>query len=54
MFSPGKAYLFKTNADILIHFVGAFWVGMYLIVPGILGMLSNSKTIMISGLVTGT
>lgn len=48
-----QAYLFKGNADIIIHFVGAFWVGLYLIVPGILGMLSNTRAIVVAGLITG-
>ena len=48
-----RAYLFKSSADVGFHFVGAFWVGMYTILPGILGMLSNSKPILISGFITG-
>ena len=34
-----QAFLFKTNADIGDYkFVGCFWVGLYLLIPGIYGM----------------
>ena len=44
--------MFTSNIDISIHFVGAFWVGMYFILPAILGMLSNTKSIVVAGFVT--
>ncbi len=36
-----------------INFVGAFWVGILFIVPGILGVISTDKNTLISGLVLG-
>jgi heme/copper-type cytochrome/quinol oxidase subunit 4 len=48
-----KAYLFTTNADIGFHFVGSFWVGAYFILPGLIGVLSHEKTLVLAGLITG-
>ena len=50
---PFQTYLFKDNADGSFHFVGAFWVGLFLLLPGTLGIMSTSYTIVLFGFLTG-
>ena len=44
--------MFKDNADVSFHFVGAFWVGLILLLPGILGVMSTSYTIVMWGFIS--
>ena len=39
-----KPFLFKTSVDISFHFVGAFWAGLYALIPGAFGAFDNDRS----------
>ena len=55
LYNGSMAFTFAVTPEILgtIHFVGAFWVGIYLLITGIMGMLTKSWKDITRGFIFG-